>query len=83
MPLSQVFGTILAIATWIQEPNTCRCGFRQALTYDSCFTDSRGLGSCLRELGHAHLAYSTIKDQFALPKKTERQKLMIPLVESS
>ena len=58
--------------------------FRQALTYDSCFTDSRiSLGSCLRELGHAHLAYSTIKDQFCLTKdKTERQKLMIPLVES-
>ena len=58
--------------------------FRQALTYDSSFTDSRiSLASCLRELGHAHLAYSTIKDQFCLAEeKTERQKLMIPLVES-
>ena len=58
--------------------------FRQALTFDSSFTDSRiSLSSCLRELGHSHLAYSTIKDQFCCTnEKTERQKLMIPLVES-
>ena len=58
--------------------------YRKALTHAPNFTDARiSLTTCLRELGHTHLAYSTIKDQFCSTKdETERQKLMIPLVES-
>lgn len=58
--------------------------FRQALTQEENFTDSRiSLATCLRELGHANLAYSTVKDKFCrTTNETERQKLMIPLVES-
>ena len=58
--------------------------FRKALSIKPGFTDSRiSLSACLRDLGHAHLAYSTIKDQFCRTiDESERQKLMIPLVES-
>ncbi len=58
--------------------------FRKTLALNPGFTDSRiSLASCLRELGHAHLAYSTVKDQFCRTKEeAERQKLMLPLVES-
>ena len=58
--------------------------FRKTLALNPEFTDSRiSLAACLRELGHINLAYLTVRDQFCNSKnETERQKLMIPLVES-
>ena len=58
--------------------------YRRALALQPGFADARiSLAACLRELGHPHLAYATVRDGYrqAEPAK-ERQRLLIPLVEA-
>ena len=58
--------------------------FRHALTFEAGFTDARiSLASCLRELGHPHLAYAALRDRFCTTQKEqEREKLLIPMLEA-
>ena len=58
--------------------------YRRALALQADFVDSRiSLASCLRELGHVHLAYTTLKDRYRPEiSDNERQRLLIPLVEA-
>ena len=58
--------------------------YRRALANKPSFVDSRiSLSKCLRELGHVHLAYATLKNRYLTsPAKEERQRLLIPIVES-
>ena len=60
------------------------CTFRKALTISPSFTDARiSLASCLRTLGHPHIAYAAVKNYFCETKdEEERQRLLIPLVEA-
>ena len=58
--------------------------YRRALAIEPDFVDSRiSLASCLRELGHVHLAYTTLKDRYTPDiSDKERRSLLIPLVEA-
>ena len=58
--------------------------YRRALTLKPDFIDSRiSLAACLRELGHVHLAYATLKDRYVKStQRDERQRLLIPMVEA-
>ena len=58
--------------------------YRHALALEPSFVDSRiSLASCLRDLGHFHLAYATLKSRYCtITKKEERQRLLVPLVEA-
>ena len=58
--------------------------YRRSLSIEQSFTDARvSLASCLRELGHFHLAYATLETRFQKPNnENERHKLLVPLIET-
>ena len=58
--------------------------YRRALALQPGFIDARiSLAACLRDLGHPHLAYATIRDGYRQAEAAkERQRLLIPLVEA-
>lgn len=58
--------------------------YRRSLSFEESFSDARvSLASCLRDMGHLHLAYATLHTRFQkYNNQDERHKLLVPLVET-